>query len=224
MGGLIRGTEPPMANVCLQMAVNPDPKPGRWILPLVILGMIAFTYFFVRELPEASTETTLVSGPGTSTTVPGAGGGNGEGGSSTTQAASPLDPETQTYLTAVDGINTALAAQSTEIAAVNAGFNADPREVEYADAESRFEVVATETSALAEQLRALTPPEALAANHATLQSSIDLATVSANEALAGLRSTDTGEVRNGAVDAYVQAAADFNTELTNTHNVANANA
>lgn len=211
-----------MANVCLQMAVNPDPKPGRWILPLVILGMIAFTYFFVRELPEASTETSLVSGPNTSTTVPG--GGDGEGGASTTQAPSTLDPETQTYLTTVDGINTALAAQSTEIAAVNAGFNADPREVEYADAESRFEVVGTETAALAEQLRALTPPTALAANHATLQASIDLATVSANEALAGLRSTDTGEVRNEAIDTYVQAAADFNTELTNTHNVANANA
>jgi hypothetical protein len=107
---------------------------------------------------------------------------------------------------------------------VNAGFNADPREVEYADAEARFEVVVTETSGLAEQLRGLTPPAALAANHTTLQTSIDLATVSANEALAGLRSTDTGEQRNNAIDAYVQAAADFNTELTNTHNVANANA
>lgn len=206
------------------MAVNPDPKPGRWILPLVILGMIAFTYFFVRELPEASTETSLVSGPDTSTTLPGGDGGDGEGGSSTTQAPSSLDPETQAYLDSVDGINTALAAQSTEIAAVNAGFNADPREVEYSDAESRFEVVATETAELAEQVRALTPPAALAANHTTLQSTIDLATASANEALAGLRSTDTGEVRNSAVDAYVQAAADFNTELTNTHNVANANA
>ena len=218
---MIQGTERPMANVCLQMAVNPDPKPGRWILPLVILGMIAFTYFFVRELPEASTETSLVSGPGTSTTVPG---GEGEGGSSTTQAPSALDPETQAYLDSVDGINTALAAQSTEIAAINAGFNADPREVEYPDAESRFEVVATETTALAEQLRGLAPPAALAGNHTTLQASIDLATVSANEALAGLRSTDTGEVRNRAIDSYVQAAADFNTELTNTHNVANANA
>ena len=50
------------------MAVNPDPKPGRWILPLVILGMIGFTYFFVRELPEASPDSTLVAQP-TSTTL-----------------------------------------------------------------------------------------------------------------------------------------------------------
>lgn len=201
------------------MAMNPDPKPGRWILPLVILGMIAFTYFFVRELPEASTETTLVSGPGTTTTVPGDG-----GGASTTQAPSSLDPDTQAYLDTVDAINAALTAQGTEIAAVNTGFNADPREIEYADAESRFEVVVTETTALAEQLRGLTPPAALAANHTTLQTNIDLATASATAALDGLRSTDTGEARNGAVDAYVQAAADFNTEVTNTHNAASAGA
>ena len=59
------------------MAVNPDPKPGRWILPLVILGMIAFTYFFVRSLPEASPNTTLAAGDTTPTTV-------GEGGPTTT--------------------------------------------------------------------------------------------------------------------------------------------
>ena len=55
------------------MAVNPDPKPGRWILPLVILGMIAFTYFFVRSLPEASPDTTLAPGDTTPTTVGGGG-------------------------------------------------------------------------------------------------------------------------------------------------------
>jgi hypothetical protein len=190
------------------MAVNPDPKPGRWILPLVILGMIAFTYFFVRELPEASTETTLVSGPGTTTTVPG-----DDGGASTTQPPSTLDPDTQAYLDTIDAINVALTAQSTEIAAVNTGFNADPREVEYADAESRFEVVVTETTALAEQLRGLTPPAALEANHTTLQTNIDLAAASAEAALAGLRSTDTGEARNGAVDAFVQAAIEEGAEL-----------
>ena len=35
------------------MALNADPKPGRWILPLVVLGMVAFTYFFVGAFTEA---------------------------------------------------------------------------------------------------------------------------------------------------------------------------
>jgi hypothetical protein len=205
------------------MAVNPDPKPGRWILPLVVLGMIAFTYFFVRELPEASTETTLVAGPGTTTTVPG--GDSGDGGSTTTSgSATPLDPDTQAYLDSIDSINEELQVQRTEIVTVNDGFNADPREIEYSDAEDRFEAVVTTTQGLADQLRDLTPPTALEANHATLQTAVDLATVSANEALAGLRSTDTGERRNTAVDSYVQASTDFETEVTNTHNAAEANA
>ena len=203
------------------MAVNPDPKPGRWILPLVILGMIAFTYFFVRELPEASTDTTLLSGggPGTTTTI-----GSGDGTTSTTQSQTALDPETQAYLDAVDAINEELQVQRTEIVTVNDGFDAEPREVEFSDAEDRFEAVATETQALADQLGDLTPPAALEGNHASLQAALDLAAVSAEEALAGLRSTDTGERRNTAVDSYVQAATDFGTEVTNTHNAANSNA
>ena len=201
------------------MAVNPDPKPGRWILPLVILGMIAFTYFFVRELPEASTDTSLVSGPGTTTTL-----GSGDGSTTSTQSQTPLDPETQSYLDTIDTINEELQVQRTELVAVNDGFEADPREIEFEDAETRFEAVTTEAQALADQLSALTPPPALEGNHVSLQAALDLAAVSAEEALAGLRSTDTGERRNTAVDSYVQAATDFGTEVTNTHNAATASA
>lgn len=208
-----------MAIVIPVMAVNPDPKPGRWILPLVILGMIAFTYFFVRELPEASTETSVLSGPNTTTTL-----GGGDGSTSSTQSQTPLDPETQTYLDTIDTINEELQVQRTELVTVNDGFDADPREIEFDDAETRFEAVATQTRALADQLGGLTPPAALEGNHATLKAAIDLAAVSAEEALAGLRSTDTGERRNTAIDSYVQAATDFGTEVTNTHNAAEANA
>lgn len=193
-------------------------------MPLVILGMIAFTYFFVRQLPEASTETTLVTGAGSTTTVEGGNGGNGGNGSTSTTSQTPLDPETQTYLDTIDSINEALQVQRTELVTVNDGFNADPREIEYPDAEDRFEAVGTETQTMADQLGALTPPAGLEGNQQTLQAALDLAVVSANEALAGLRSTDTGERRNNAVDAYVQAATDYDTEVTNTHNAANSNA
>lgn len=207
------------------MAVNPDPKPGRWILPLVILGMIAFTYFFVRELPGASTDTTLPTGSGTNTSTTVAGNGTGNGGTTaSTQSQNPLDPDTQTYLDTIDSINEDLQVQRTEIVTVNDGFDADPRDVEYDDAVSRFEAVANATQALADQLSDLTPPAGLEDNHTSLQAALDLAAVSANEALAGLKSTDTGERRNTAVDSYVQAATDYDTEVTNAHNAATANA
>ncbi len=204
------------------MAVNPDPKPGRWILPLVVLGMIAFTYFFVRELPEASTETSLVSG-GSATTVPGGGGGSDDGGSSTTTpdtSQDPLDPETQAYLDEIDSINQELQVQRTELVTVNEAFNEEPRGVEYPEAEDRFEAVQAATRELATRQSDLVPPDALAPSHQSLLSAIDLASSSIDEALAGLRSTDEGQQRNSGVDAYVQAAADYDTEATNAHNAA----
>jgi hypothetical protein len=196
------------------MAVNPDPRPGRWILPLVILGMIAFTYFFVRELPEASTETTLVAGGQTTTTLDG-------NTTSTTGGAGNLDPATEAYLGEIDSINADLQVQRTEFVTVNTSFNEEPRGIEYTDAEARFEAVVSATEELTQRLRDLTPPTALESNHTTLQGYLDAAVTSATEALDGLRSTDTGQQRNDGVNAYVQAATDYDTEVTNTHNAAN---
>jgi hypothetical protein len=198
------------------MAVNPDPKPGRWILPLVILGMVAFTYFFVRELPEASTQTTISSSPGT--TVPGA--TDGTGGESPSTTTAPADPAVQAFLTEIDSINQALQAQRTELVTVNTAFNQDPREVEYDDAVTRFTAVQTATAELAGRQAALTPPAALQANHDALLASINLASQSATQALEGLQSTDTGDQRNSAVQAFDTASADYDTEVTNTNNVA----
>lgn len=208
------------------MAVNPDPKPGRWILPLVILGMIAFTYFFVRALPEASTDTTLApAASDTTTTEAGDGDGDGDGVStSTTVGQTQLDPETQAYLDEIDSINQELQVQRTELVTVNEAFNQDPREIEYADAEDRFEAIVTATEELVTRQTDLTPPEALTANHQSLVSAINLASNSITEALAGLRSTDEGQQRNSGVEAFTQAATDYDTEVTNAHNAAGSDA
>jgi len=197
------------------MAVNPDPKPGRWILPLVVLGMVAFTYFFVRELPEASTETTLVSGPETTTTVAGNGSTSTTAGPGTT-----LDPETQAYLDAIDGINEELQVQRTDLVSTNDAFNEDPRGIEFSEAEDRFEAIEETTQGLVETLEGLTPPAAVSTNHTSLQTELNLASDSITQALEGLRSTDTGQQRNSAVEAYTTAAANFDTEVTNTVNAA----
>ena len=202
-----------MAIVIQHMAVNPDPRPGRWILPLVVLGMIAFTYFFVRELPEASTETTLVTGASTTSTGP-------EGSTTTTVTESPLDPATQAYLDEIDRINSELQLQKAEMVTVNDAFNQDPRAIEFSDAETRFETVLGATQNLADELRALTPPTGLESNHQLLQDALDLAAGSVQDALDGLRSTDTGQLRNAAVASMVTASDDFATEVTNTHNAA----
>ena len=198
------------------MAVNPDPKPGRWILPLVILGMIGFTYFFVRELPEASPDTTLAGQP--TTTLLDEAPGTTEG------APSELDPDTQAYLDEVDTINSDLQLLGVEMVATNDGFDADPREIPYEDTEARLEAVQTQTQALADQLAALTVPVGLEVNQEAMTTAMQFATLAAGDALNGLRSTDTGELRRNAAEAYSRAVTDFATEVTNTHNAAEANA
>lgn len=195
------------------MAVNPDPKPGRWILPLVVLGMVAFTYFFVRELPEATPDSTL-AGVTTSTSTPGdttttSGTGNGA-----------TDPEVQAYLDQLDTIDAALQLLQAEMVAINDGFDADPREVEYSDAEPRMESVLTDTDALADQVAEMNVPEGFETNHQALTSAIDIAAGAAADALDGLRSSDPGDLRRAAVVAYTQAADNFNIEVVNTKDAA----
>lgn len=199
------------ANVTWVMSVNADPKPGRWILPLVILGMIAFTYYFVRELPEAVPGTTIETG-GTTTTL-------GDDGTTTTEAT-PTDPDVQAYLDAIDGINSELQLARVELVAANEGFDADPREVEFGDAVTRFEAVISDTDELVSRLEELTPPEGLESNHTILETELTTASNAATDALGGLRSSDTGAIRRSNVEAYVTAATNFDTEVTNTHTAA----
>jgi hypothetical protein len=186
------------------MAVNPDPKPGRWILPLVILGMIAFTYFFVRELPSASPDTTLAGGS-TTTTSP--------DGSTSTTTGGTVDPAIVAYVEQVEGINDALQVLRTELVTVNTGFDADPREIEYSEAETRFEAVDTQTAALVDQFNGLTVPESLQVNHDVLATEIEFAGLAAGDALAGLRSDDPGTLRRNAVEGYSNAADSFDAEV-----------
>jgi len=202
------------------MAVNPDPKPGRWILPLVILGMVAFTYFFVRELPEASpdktstgteetTTTTTTADDTTGTTQPGNDDGNGT-----------IDPEAQAYIDGIEEINSELQILSTEMVTVNAGFDADPREIEFSEAVERFEGIISQAEALEARLSELAVPASLEINHEFLTNAMDVAVSSAQEALSGLQSSDTGELRRSAAEAFTNAVDDFDTEVTNARNAA----
>ncbi len=202
------------------MAVNPDPKPGRWILPLVILGMIAFTYFFVSSLPEASPDTTLAAGGSTTTTVPGQSPSTTGGGSN----GGTVDGAAGAYIAELDRINGEFQVLNTELVTVNTGFDADPREIEYDDAESRMEAVSTQAQTLSDQVAALNPPAGLEGNQEALAAQATLAARAASEALSGLRSTNPGELRRAAVSTFTTATTDFSTEVENARTAAGGTA
>lgn len=199
------------------MAINPDPKPGRWILPLVVLGMVAFTYFFVRALPtgteEDPTGTTLSA---TNTTFP------GTTGDTVPASTSPgvADPAVQAYLDGVGAIQATMGELQAEMTAVNGGFDADPRTVEYDDAEVRLEALAATAEGLVAEIDALVPPDLLVDNHDAIRTAITTAAAAGGEALAGLRSEDDGSQRRNAVTAFESAVNDLTTAVENARSAA----
>lgn len=204
------------------MALNADPKPGRWILPLVVLGMVAFTYFFVRALPSGSEEGPSDTTIGASeTTVQ----QNGEGPTETPPPeTTAVDPATQSYLDGVGAILTSMEELQREMAAVNGGFDADPRTVEYSDAVDRLSALAEEADGLVAQLDELQPPEPLTTNHETIRTAVTTAAAAADEALEGLQSDDDGTQRRNAVTAFDTAVADLQTAVGNARSAAGLSA
>lgn len=203
------------------MALNPDPKPGRWILPLVVLGMVAFTYFFVRALPEGAEEPSDTTVSASDTTFPGTDTSPGDSTPGDTTPTDPsLDPETQAYLDGVGGILTSMEDLQREMAAVNGGFDADPRTVEYSDAVDRLTALADQADGLVGELDALTVPESLSTNHETIRNAVTTAAAAADEAVAGLQSTDDGSQRRNAVEAFDSALSDLQTAVDNARSAA----
>ncbi len=201
------------------MAMNPDPKPGRWILPLVVLGMVAFTYFFVRALPTGTAETPSdTSLPGAATTVPDDGAPGP--GPSTTLPDTAADPAVQAYLDGAQAVLTSLEELQREMASVNGGFDADPRTVDYQDAVDRLGTLAEQADGLVEEIDALTPPETVATIHETIRTAITTAAAAADETLAGLQSTDDGTQRRNAVAAFDTAVSDLQTAVANARSAA----
>ena len=136
------------------MAVNPDPKPGRWVLPLVVLGMVALTYFFVQNLPGGGTAD---DGAGETTTTTTAGGGDG-GDTGSTSTTAPSDPAVDQYLQSVEALRQQLATFQVEMNTVNDGFDADPREIQYGEAVERLTTLSGNVTTWSESVAALTAP------------------------------------------------------------------
>ncbi len=116
------------------MTFSTDPKPGRWILPLIILAMVGFTYVFVSsleeqvptetdaglDLPILETTTTVGEAPVIETTT-------------TTEGAS----ERQEYAQEMQGYLDELLALNDQLQAINSEF--ESQAVTFSAAESGME-------------------------------------------------------------------------------------
>ena len=190
------------------MTSNYDPKPGRWMLPLVVLAMVAFTYLFVRELPSAASANENGENTGSTSSTTSTTGTDG----ATTTTGGEVDATTQAYLDSLAGFQSTLANLQTELAAANAGWDANPKTITFDQAEEAFISVAEGAAALVGEVQAATVPAALVEAHNVVVAAAQQAADAGSQALAGLRapSPDTGEQRRAAVNAFDAAVTAFN--------------
>lgn len=171
-----------------------DPKHGRWILPLVVAGIIGFTYLFVTALPPApvapsdttvaSADTTEPPGVATSTTVP---------------------PAQAAFLAAVDDLASRTAALAEEAQTINTNYDDDT--ANSADTNAAFTDLVARSEALAAEIAALEVPQRATDVWAgVIQAATEFADAAA-AMLDGFANQPGSEGRLAALDQYTTAAA-----------------
>ena len=187
----------------LTLVSTTDSKPGRWILPIVILALIGFTYLFVDALPPAdvaaSTSTTTSST--TTTTLP----------PSTTTT---LPNDILAFLQEIDRFETESRALQADLDQVNDDWEDRDRTGATLD-QTRigFENVRDAAQELSNQVAAATVPEPFPPAWTDTVVASQLLVTRADEVIDGLLAPDDGSDRRAAVIAYGEATTAFIQQL-----------
>tara|TARA_B100000427_G_C15394687_1_gene544923 strand:- start:113 stop:724 length:612 start_codon:yes stop_codon:yes gene_type:complete len=178
---------------------NPDPKPGRIVLPLVLIGMIATTYTFINRVTtnnnlEIVAEEAPVETVAEETSVE---------DTSTTTTTTTLPDNYVAYLEEL----TAEKIQATELGkdVLEANENWDNQSVSYQEAKDEFRAFIATAEQFVITVSEPGPPSEFAnlvTSHEELKTLVELIYEDTVELLAGLESSDTGEQRASALDSF----------------------
>jgi len=177
---------------------NSDPKPGRIVLPLVLIGMIATTYTFINRVAtnnnlEIVTEVTTVESTIEEVVD-----------ETTTSTTSTTLPEN--YVAYLEEI-TAEKIQATELGkkVLEANQNWDDKTVTYQEAKQEFAAFIEYAEEFVVTVTDPGPPNEyanLVTSHEELKTLVNLISTDTVELLAGLESSDQGEQRAAALDSF----------------------
>ena len=177
---------------------NSDPKPGRIVLPLVLIGMIATTYTFINRVAtnnnlEIVTDVTTVETVAEEVVED----------STTTSTTTTLPENYVAYLEEI----TAEKIQATELGkkVLEANQNWDDKSVTYQEAKQEFAAFIEDAEEFVITVTDPGPPNEyanLVTSHEELKTLVNLIALDTVELLAGLESSDTGEQRAAALDSF----------------------
>lgn len=180
-----------------------DPKPGRWILPVVIVALIGFTYLFVNALPAADVAASTSTTSSTTTTL-----------APTTSTSTTLPNDILAFLQELDRFETEAIALQANLDEVNAGWeNRDDTGATLDETKAGFEAVRDGAQVLSNQIAAAIVPEPFPPAWPETTLASQLLVTRANEVIDGLLAPDDGSMRRQAVTAYGDATTAFAAEL-----------
>ena len=178
---------------------NEDPKPGRLVLPLVLIGMIATTYTFINRVAtnndleiEPSVEEVIVEPDEELVTE-----------DSTTTTTTTLPGEVVTYLEEISSEKIQSIDLATKVLEANDKW--DNEDITYQEAKDEFANFIEDAQQFVETVSEPGPPTTFAGlvkSHEELKSLAELIFADTEELLEGLTSSDTGERRSAALDSF----------------------
>ena len=177
---------------------NPDPKPGRVVLPLVLIGMIATTYTFINRVATNNDLDIVVE----DTTVQAESEEVIED-TSTTTTTTTLPGDYISYLEEINGEKIVAISLGEEV--LQANDNWDNKTVTYQEAKDEFDVFIAKWNDFVDTISNPGPPSAyanLVTSHEELKTLVTLVYEDTVELKAGLESSDTGEQRAAALDSF----------------------
>jgi len=190
---------------------NPDPKPGRLILPLVLIGMIATTYTFInRVTTNNNLEVINIDDNTTEEVVT-----EEDVVDTTTSSTSTTLPEgVVTYLEEIQ----AEKIQSTELGkkVLETNQRWDDKDTTYQEAQQEFEAFINDAEQFVATVSDPGPPNSnasLVSNHEELKVLVNLIYEDTKELLEGLTAPDTGERRSSALSSFNSNLGSFQQKI-----------
>ena len=178
---------------------NEDPKPGRLVLPLVLIGMIATTYTFInRVATNNNLDLVQVDEVAVEITTP-----ETVAEDTTTTTTTTLPSEVVTYLEEISSEKIQSIDLATKVLEANDKW--DNEDITYQEAKDEFADFIEDAQQFVETVSEPGPPTnfaGLVKSHEELKSLAQLIFADTEELLEGLTSSDTGERRSAALDSF----------------------
>jgi len=178
---------------------NEDPKPGRLVLPLVLIGMIATTYTFINRV---ATNNNLEIEPSVEEVIEPVDDQPVEE-ETTTTTTTTLPDEVVTYLEEISSEKIQSIDLATKVLEANDRW--DNEEVTYQEAKDEFADFINDAEQFVSTVTEPGPPSTFAGlvkSHEELKALVELIYADSQELLEGLTSSDTGERRAAALESF----------------------